>query len=202
MEFLLGKNSALRIGCVVHRDVAGNTASAELLARAIGRQRADLPLLAGSSRFKIVSEPAKLAAVDLRFASGNLWRLLDKADLVIAKGASHFETLQRLPCPTYFMFTVYGAMSKKLTGLKRNAGIFARMSPYLRSYAIREEDRERLNVSWNLRKAHHLLSTKAYGRFVERSKSEGWCGKRIDRVVEEGGCEVRSVLKRGTRGAS
>jgi hypothetical protein len=172
IQFLLEANPNLSITCVVNEIPVTNNVNVASLLHCLEKQT-DHPNVLESERFEYLGESNELPAVDLRFISPQLRKHLEEADIILVKGVSFFEKLQYLPAPTYYMFTVYSATSRILTGLQRYSGVFARIGPHLCAFShIIEANTANAIPKMNLAAIHSVLQTPAYKEFVQRFASE------------------------------
>jgi hypothetical protein len=94
------------------------------------------PYLQASNRFRVHNEGPKLGTVNLLKLHNSIFNLIEKADIVDARGARNYEMLQGINKEVYFGFMVCRDFSESTTGMfaEDRPLIFIKQLPKERSF--------------------------------------------------------------------
>lgn len=138
---------SLEITGIVNDQVIENNANLQTLERCLDHPR--LCLLKTMLRFSTFTESHIRSSIDLSNSSLELVRLLTEMDLIFVKGTSAFETMQKLPAPTYYAFVNHGQDIQKYTGIEPGRGVFVRVPCQTRAYEYGKITLRELNPTFN-----------------------------------------------------
>ena len=141
IERLLHDNQGLQVLGVICTEVIANNANKYTLTKCLQHPR--LIGLKLQVRFSTFEEYNLRSAIDLAYCSQTLLNIIQSANYAYIKGASFFESLQKLPINSYYGFVVHSHDSEICTGLPKGNGVFVRipqgkMGYHYLKYTLRE----------------------------------------------------------------